>query len=292
MFGVEKPSPRELVHTAAALVLCAFVLYLDTRTSGEITEAYLAPLAFIVVYPVKRDWATLVVAVAALLVVVAGALLTDRGQSLRALFANRGMTVIVILGVAFLLHRVIASERALLRIATTDPLTGAYNRRHYMALLSREHQRAERYGSTFSILMLDIDHFKKINDTYGHPIGDEAIKAMASAASKHLRPSDTLGRFGGEEFVIMLPQTDAAGAVVAAERIRESVAQVAVPAGTRVVRFTVSIGVATFVPKVTVAELLESADQALYAAKTGGRNQVRTGRLGTPDGVATAPAPA
>jgi diguanylate cyclase (GGDEF)-like protein len=209
---------------------------------------------------------------------------------LRALFANRGMTVIVILGVAFLLHRVTASERALLRIATTDPLTGAHNRRHYMALLSREHHRAERYASAFSVLMLDIDHFKKVNDTYGHAVGDAALKAMVGAASMHLRPSDTLGRFGGEEFVVMLPQTDEVGAVAAAERIRESVAQVAVPAGAQTVRFTVSIGVATFVPKATVEELLESADKALYAAKTGGRNQVRVGRLGAPDGDAAAPA--
>jgi diguanylate cyclase (GGDEF)-like protein len=282
-----KVSVRDLLLVAAAVTLCAGVGWLDVRTSADITEAFLLPLAFIAVYPVRRDWATVAVALVAIATVVVSALLEDEGESVEAMVVNRGMTVVVLLGIAFLLNRVTASERQLFRIATTDPLTGIFNRRHFMALLAREAQRTARYATTFSVLMLDIDHFKRINDTYGHAIGDEAIKAMAGAASKHLRPTDMIGRFGGEEFVVMLPHTDEAGAVVAAERIRESVGKVVVPAGTQDVRFTVSIGAATCTPKASVDQLLECADKALYAAKSGGRNQVCVGRLAACAGAAT-----
>jgi diguanylate cyclase (GGDEF)-like protein len=224
--------------------------------------------------------------------VIAGAVIEDEGESAQAMLMNRGMAIVVVLAIAFLLNRVTHSEQRLIRISTTDPLTGIFNRRHFMAMLAREQHRAERYKTGFSVLMLDIDHFKKINDTHGHPIGDEAIKAMAAAASKHLRPTDMIGRFGGEEFVVMLPHTDESGAVVAAERIRESVANVVVPAGTQDVRFTVSIGAATYARKTTAEQMIECADKALYAAKTGGRNQVCVGRLAEPGGGGAELAPA
>jgi diguanylate cyclase (GGDEF)-like protein len=277
---------RDLICTAAALALCGAVLWLDARTSSDITEAYLFPLAFVIIYPVKRDGVTFLVAAAAILGTFAGALLEDAGVSIRAMLFNRGMTLIVIVGIAFLLNRVTASQRQLLHVATTDPLTGIFNRRHFMALLAREQLRADRYGTSFSLLMLDIDHFKRVNDTYGHPIGDEAIKALTGAAAKFLRPTDLLGRFGGEEFVIMLPHADEAGAVLAAERVREAVARVVVPAGNQAVSFTVSIGIAAYLRNSSTDKLIECADQALYAAKAGGRNQVCVGRL-----AQTAPAP-
>jgi diguanylate cyclase (GGDEF)-like protein len=283
---------RAALQLSAGLALCVFVLWLDVRTSSDITEAFLLPLAFIAVYPLKRDWATAVIAVAGIAATVLGALLEDEGESLEAMLVNRGMTIVVLLGIAFLLTRVSASERLLFRIATTDALTGILNRRHFMDQLGRERQRAVRYATSFSLLMLDIDHFKRINDTYGHPVGDEAIKAMAAAACKCLRPTDTIGRFGGEEFVVMLPHTDEAGAVMAAERIREAVANIVVPAGTADVRFTVSIGAAVYVRGITVEQILECADKALYAAKSGGRNQVCVGRLGGSGGTTAKLAPA
>ena len=273
---------RDFLHVAAALTTCAAVAWLDMQTSSDITEAFLVPLAFIFIYPLKRDWATVLTAAAAIAAVVVGALLEPDGETMDAMVINRGMTIVVILGIAFLLNRVTHSEKLLVRIATTDPLTGIFNRRHFTAMLVREHNRAERYKTTFSLLMLDIDHFKRVNDTYGHPIGDEAIKAMAGAASKHLRPTDLIGRFGGEEFVVLLPHTEEGGAVVAAERIRESVAKVVVAAGDKAVRITVSIGTATYRRRVSAEALLNCADQALYAAKTGGRNQVCVGRLVEP----------
>jgi len=269
---------RDLAHVTAGILYCIAVLLLDMSTSSDIIEAFLLPLAYIAIYPIKRDWAVLLVAAVAIACVFVG-LTDDDGESLAAVVVNRAMTIAVIIGVGFLLHRVSASERQLFRIATTDPLTGIYNRRHFMTLLGREQERALRYGNTFSLLILDIDHFKRINDTHGHPVGDEAIKAMAGAASAHRRPADIIGRFGGEEFVVLLPQTDEAGAVIAAERIRQSVGEIVVPAGTQDVRFTVSIGAATYARRTKVEQLLECADQALYAAKQGGRNQVRVGRI-------------
>jgi diguanylate cyclase (GGDEF)-like protein len=292
MFSVTSVPVRDLTYTAVALAFCAAVLWVDLQTDADIVEAYLYPLAFIVVYPVKRDWSTFLVAAVGVAGTIYAALREVEGESVEAMFFNRGMTIVVIIGVAFLLNRVTASQRLLVRIATTDALTGIFNRRHFMAVLAREQHRADRYATSFSLLMLDIDHFKRINDTYGHPVGDEAIKAMATAASKFLRPTDMIGRFGGEEFVVMLPHTDEAGAVVAAERIRQSVADVVVSAGDQDVRFTVSIGAATYVRRAKLDQLLECADQALYAAKSGGRNQVCVGRLAASGGPSTVLAPA
>ncbi|HLJ18624.1 MAG TPA: GGDEF domain-containing protein, partial [Stellaceae bacterium] len=136
----------------------------------------------------------------------------------------------------------------------------------------------------------DIDHFKRINDTYGHQVGDEAIRQMAKACLSLLRPTDMLCRYGGEEFLIALTHTELAGAQIAAERMREAVAKLEVPAGGQTVRFTISIGVSSFEPRARLEQLIEVADQALYAAKTGGRNQVRVGRLSGAEVPATVPA--
>jgi diguanylate cyclase (GGDEF)-like protein len=283
-----RPAPiRDLFYTAVALAFCGVVLWLDVQTNSDITEAYLYPLAFIAVCMVKRDWATYLVAAVAIIGTLAPTLLKDPGDSFEAMVVNRAMTIVVIVGIAFLLKRVSAAHWLLARIATIDSLTGIFNRGHFMALLAREQQRADRYGTSFAFLMLDIDHFKRVNDTYGHPVGDEALKAMAEAASKFLRPTDTIGRFGGEEFVVLLPHTDEAGAVRAAERIRESVAQVVVPAAGPEMRLTVSVGATTYVRKTRLDQLLAGADRALYVAKAGGRNRVCVGPL-APSGLAAA----
>src|SRR5260221_7869362 len=135
---------------------------------------------------------------------------------------NRVLATLVLYSVSFLLYRNSLSDSVLKRLATTDPLTGTYNRRHYMELMSREVRRAERYGAVFSVVMIDIDHFKRINDTYGHQIGDQAIQAMAGACAKALRPTDLFARYGGEEFIVTLTHTDQEGAAKVAERLREA----------------------------------------------------------------------
>lgn len=162
------------------------------------------------------------------------------------------------------------------KLAATDALTGLLNRRMLEERLQIEQQRAQRYGKAFSLLMLDIDHFKKINDSYGHLAGDAVLKALASALSQQTRDIDSVARFGGEEFVIVLPETDGDGARVVAERIRTAIAGApfVLPDGCEI-GVTVSIGIACFpLDAVNIEVLLERADQALYLSKNTGRNRV------------------
>ncbi len=158
-------------------------------------------------------------------------------------------------------------------LANHDGLTGAYGRRHLMALLKREGERAER-GTALSICMMDIDHFKSINDTYGHGAGDEVIKYFCATIQSALRAVDLLGRYGGEEFVVGLSQAPGAPAVLVAERIRERVAQSTIPCLPAEKRITVSIGVAEHRAPDLIEHTIARADAALYQAKVAGRNRV------------------
>ena len=160
--------------------------------------------------------------------------------------------------------------------ANWDFLTEVPNRRRFFMLGQHELARAARYGGETALLMLDIDHFKAINDTHGHTTGDVVIKAVAQVCKTSLREVDILGRIGGEEFAVMLPQTPHAKAHDVAERIRVAVQQCAIPGGSAAdfIRVTVSIGVASCCRETSIDELLKSADAALYQAKHSGRNQV------------------
>ncbi len=160
--------------------------------------------------------------------------------------------------------------------AIRDGLTGLYNHRHFQELLRTEMARARRYGQPLGCLMLDIDHFKQVNDTYGHPLGDEVLKRLAATLTDVAREVDIIARYGGEEFVVILPNTDREGACRLAERIREAVAARTVEFEGEPVRTTVSIGVATHHdPGVSdERELIKRADNALYHAKRNGRDQV------------------
>jgi diguanylate cyclase (GGDEF)-like protein len=282
MFGARALTKIEWALLVAAVLYCSAILIVDIRTASEFSEAFLYSLALILVYPIKRSGAILFVTAMGTSFTIFGKLFEEEVEGGLGSMFNRGTAILMLCAFGFLLWRITSVERVLFRLSTSDPLTGALNRRHFMALIGREQKRADRYGAGFSLLMLDIDHFKKINDTFGHQIGDAAIKHMADACQAHLRPTDMLCRYGGEEFVIALTHTDEVGARIAAERIRAAVAEIAIPAGAEMVRFTVSIGVTSFVPGARVEELIDCADQALYAAKTGGRNQVRIGTLGRP----------
>ncbi len=169
-------------------------------------------------------------------------------------------------------------EAELRRLATTDALTGIFNRRHFMATATIEAERARRHHRSLAGLMLDIDHFKRINDSFGHPVGDVAIKAMAAACTEAIRTVDTLGRLGGEEFAVILPDTELETALAVAERIRLAIGAIAIATDKGTVRFTTSIGVAQLSQEnSSVESLLSRADAALYAAKNGGRNKVVAG---------------
>lgn len=157
--------------------------------------------------------------------------------------------------------------------ATTDALTGQLNRRALDSLLLELADDAEHRGRHFAVLMLDIDHFKQINDTHGHAMGDDALRLVAQRVAEELRAGDRCARYGGEEFVVVLPHTQLAPALEAAERIRQALARA--PLATKPpLTVTASIGVAASQPGVTLQALMAAADEAVYAAKRRGRNRV------------------
>jgi diguanylate cyclase (GGDEF)-like protein len=167
-------------------------------------------------------------------------------------------------------------ELALEKAATTDYLTGTLNRRAFTERASAERYRANRNKKPVSLLMIDIDHFKKINDTYGHDVGDDALKELVRVIAANLREYDAFGRLGGEEFALLLPETDIEGAKVLAERVRLAIQDnEMVMSDGRGLTMTVSGGLSAWKPDVTFDEVLKLADMALYEAKNGGRNQIR-----------------
>lgn len=161
-------------------------------------------------------------------------------------------------------------------LATTDGLTGVYNRRHFLELCERELNRARRYPQKMTLLMLDADHFKKVNDAHGHAAGDEVLCTLTRLCRSNVREVDLIGRMGGEEFAILLPQTGLSAATEIAERLRNAIAQTTLPLmDGQMLRFTVSIGVCSLAAGAkTIDEFLKAADQALYTAKHNGRNRV------------------
>lgn len=182
------------------------------------------------------------------------------------------------LGQAFNLmaERLAKSQSALEELSTHDALTGLYNFRVLHRRLLEEEERSRRYGHPFSLLMLDIDYFKAVNDTHGHLAGDEALRAVAALIRRVVRPVDLVARYGGEEFTLVLPETPSPGARAMAERIREMIATnpIPLPSG-QTVNLTASIGVASYPEDAESAEkLIGAADQALYTAKSSGRNRV------------------
>jgi diguanylate cyclase (GGDEF)-like protein len=188
-------------------------------------------------------------------------------------------SILVILAQVAMAHhylKLYELQRKLELLSNTDPLTGAKNRRFFMALLSSERRRAQRMSQKLALLMLDIDHFKQVNDTYGHPTGDRVICQVTDICHQVSREIDVVARLGGEEFAVFLPGSDLQQAVGVAERIRGLVEATAVQSlGAGTFHFTVSLGVAELSPDDT-SELawLSRADAALYAAKEGGRNRV------------------
>lgn len=167
-------------------------------------------------------------------------------------------------------------EMELKRQAHTDHLTGVNNRRHFMEQSELELSRSRRYNSPLSIFMLDVDFFKKVNDTYGHKTGDEVLVKLAEVCKQTLREVDIIGRIGGEEFAVLLPETDKYKAIEVAERLRNAIAQTKIPQPNGLpVQFTVSIGVASLTSEdINMDVLLNLADKALYNAKETGRNKV------------------
>lgn len=163
----------------------------------------------------------------------------------------------------------------LLKLATTDPLTGAGNRRHFIDLASSELLRVRRYGLQMALLMIDVDHFKEVNDTYGHGVGDEVLKRLVDCCYEQLRKTDIFGRFGGEEFAAVLVNTDNNAALKVCERLLQAIAQLKVMTPDATISVTASLGLTMYAADdSSIESLLKRADDALYQAKNSGRNQL------------------
>lgn len=159
-------------------------------------------------------------------------------------------------------------------LSTTDPLTSIYNRRKFNELLISEVERSKRYQTGLSIIMCDIDHFKKINDTFGHDVGDNALKVFSSRINDNIREVDMFARWGGEEFMILMPNVDAKNACSVAEKLRKIIEETEVK---KADSFTASFGVTNLIENDTAESFIKRVDEALYKAKTSGRNKVVCG---------------
>ena len=176
------------------------------------------------------------------------------------------------------------------RLACSDGLTGLNNRRHFQVLANNEWTRFQRYKRPLALLMIDIDKFKSVNDTYGHDVGDEVIKAVAGVLQNNKRTTDIAGRLGGEEFALLLPEATPDNAILVAERFRQLVANLVISAGDVRVPVTISVGAAVCDAETSgIEELLKQADVALYEAKRTGRNRVCRAETASPPILSTEP---
>ena len=175
------------------------------------------------------------------------------------------------------------SEELYRQLAITDPLTGIFNRRHFYQIAESELQRSCRYCRPLAVIMIDIDYFKRVNDNYGHAIGDQVLQALASLVREALRAVDIFARYGGEEFIVLLPETDLRSVRPVAERLCRKIGETPLPIEPNHINITISVGASAFDPsmqplpsskKVTLDQLIDLADKALYEAKKAGRNRV------------------
>ena len=183
-------------------------------------------------------------------------------------------------------HNLQKCNKRLKELVYRDGLTGLYNHRYFQESLSRELSRAARYHSSVSLILFDIDFFKKVNDNYGHPAGDLVLINLARAVDSAVRPSDIVARYGGEEFAVILPETNAAGVKVFAARLRRCVEGIATLVDGQLIYITVSAGATTFnieQADITKNILIETADRGLYMSKQNGRNQVTVLEPETPE---------
>lgn len=261
-------------HTSA-IIICEFLLQ----------DGFLLGLAGIVACVFTVSVVTLRVRTFLLIVSIPSVLFVALSALSMAPFSfiNSLMLYIFAVGLACTLMLVIRSfrqkayllEKELLHISRHDSLTGTCNRGYLLELAEREVAVARRYGRKLAIAMIDIDHFKQINDTHGHHTGDEVIKQLVKTCTDNLREIDHFGRIGGEEFVCVLPEADEAEALACAERLRRGIEEVQIQGSHGPVRFTISVGVAVLDDShANLDAMLEDADNAMYIAKHEGRNRV------------------
>ncbi|WP_144289869.1 GGDEF domain-containing protein [Ideonella sp. A 288] len=271
--------PAVFPDVVRVVVMCTAVLWLMSRTAAQAWDALRGEFgdttAFAVLWPLVACIALVVLRLTAALVWpdVTGRLLPAEGPFHVAL-------ALVLLVLTLLVHGSLASVVLLRMVARLrhlsqrDALTGLFNRAELMQQLEARHRMLVRYGEPFAVLIIDVDHFKSVNDTLGHAAGDAVLINVAQVLNASARDVDVLGRLGGEEFCVLLPHTDAASARLAAERLRLAIADGHITWRQHAVWLTVSVGLAHGDdPDESPSHLLERADQALYQAKHSGRNR-------------------
>jgi diguanylate cyclase (GGDEF)-like protein len=273
-----RPPTAVLVGTAGALTVFAFDLTQPLGIAGG------APYATLLLFGLlaHSPRTVIVLAIESTILTLAGSLLSPAGANFDIVLIDRliGIVLIWMTAVIAIRHLEIGDQQLerLEREAVRDPLTELFNRRHVFTVVENELRRYHRYGERCAVILIDADHFKRINDEYGHPAGDVALRQIAEVCRRSIRDSDIAGRFGGEEFIVVLPHADARAAAVVAERIRATMAAEDVVWQDRRIRVTLSLSVAEVGPDTdSLDTLLKAADQALYAAKSEGRNRVHVG---------------
>lgn len=249
--------PHGLVYGLAGLTACTFTLSVSTLRFPSFFRMLAPPaLLFAALSAWRLPW----------LLFVSGVM--------QFLFAV-GLAATLMLVVRLFHQKSFLLEKELLHLSQHDSLTGACNRRYLEGVAERELAVARRHGHTLAVAMLDIDHFKCVNDTYGHEVGDRVLQELVRTCLGQLRAIDHFGRLGGEEFVCVLPQTDREEALRCAERLRASLAAISIATPFGPLHITASVGVAIYGPgHADWQALLKDADEALYSAKRAGRNRV------------------
>jgi len=274
-------SAREALTLGAvtSLMVFAFDLTQPLGVDGSAPYAILPLLGLVA----RSQRMVIVLAVVGTAMTFLGMLLSPAGVTSQIVLLNRLMSVVLVwLAAGIAVNHLAIGDRLRGRLenqAARDPLTDLFNRRHIFGVVENELQRYHRYGECCALILIDADFFKRVNDEHGHPAGDATLCRIADICRRSVRDSDAVGRFGGEEFIVVLRHTDAAAAVVVAERIRTTMAREEIVWQDRRVHLTLSLGVAQVGPEcASFDDLLKAADQALYAAKAAGRDRVAVAR--------------
>lgn len=279
---------RDWIRAAASLGLSAILFAVYRAAIADAFVLQLWPVALIPLFGTRRRyliqacWGLAVV----LIVIAAWPDALYDWHTVR-LVAALVLVTLTALGIKALSAR----EHRLRMEAYLDPLTGVLNRRSFLEFSGKEEARVRRRDYELAILMVDIDLFKRVNDTYGHSAGDAVIRRLADICVRALRPSDMVARYGGEEFVISLPETGIEPARMVAERLRHSVSQATILDGDAEIRFTVSIGISICSRDSSLAAAMRNADDALYTAKHNGRDRVEVALAAPEPAVAVVTSP-
>ena len=265
-----------MMQVLSAVAVLIFVNLNLEGGRGAFLLVYIMAVMFAVFRLTSRE---LLLVIAPILIVHAYALVVQLRRGLPPAEVHVEVLQYVVLAVVLLWFTQLGGylsnlRRGLRSLSLTDELTGIYNRRHVLDMLTVEKARTDRYGGTFSVALFDVDRFKDVNDRHGHPLGDRVLVKLTQIVKAEIRVCDCFGRYGGEEFMLLFPQTNATGAMVVAERLRVRVSEYDWKSLAADMSVTISIGIDEYSKQRSADEMLRRADGALYAAKDRGRNQV------------------